>query len=682
MPKPIVGDISLQEVLKKDGFSLVDSRDDGGLVVRDQNNFEEYTIADPKEYIASYLNENEPEMLEKFSIDNFNISINDAETPLQTAPVDFADRAAMSVGNIKGNVEYLKQKFDDVKVNKQGQIVVSKNSRWHSIDPDGLGNGDAFDLASEFAGDVADIIGETITIGSSLVGDIAGAAAGGVPGLIAGGAAGAAVGETIRTSLGRIVGTYDESVEGQIADAGVEALLALGGYGIGAVATKVGKKAFNMATKNVETLPMLGALRNFKNAPRDVKDALAGFVSFTTGKSPRAAERLVKNPEGVTARLNELTRNPADYGDIVTSARKQSLGDLQEFLEGSVKGFGNAFNRAETDVLAEVGAKKLNLGSAIDDMGQGIQSDAFLGQFVQKLDNGKLAVKPMGQVNFAKDVDTAAAVNAVQAPLRRFVNQLNALNGKPSASAKEVLTLRRELDKIVYGDGTTKGIPANLRPMFTEYTSKVRSQLAEFFQNSPAGEKYMSMNKMYIDNMNILDEARKVVGSNDLGKMESFLKKTLSNGTEGTRIKIDGLSQYASGETRKKFDRILDRESALEFMQVFPHFKNLAGGPAIVLGAAGGLVASDQVDPLTGFGAAAMVLSPRLMAKGVSGVLRSGAKLKRVGNRFGAAAGQVQDKVMGMNEMIKRLTPSQKAELRNSPDALMRLLGPIMTGAN
>lgn len=189
--------------------------------------------------------------------------------PINKSPLDIADRAKLSFGNEAGKEAFLKQKFGNVAKDADGNFIVQKDGLWYRTDAKNFEDVDAWkvtkgllkfaaqgmkglggnladvtvakltgkdqsmlagdEVATELAGDYADLTKETAAVSAGLL--TGGAATAGL-GLIGGAAATGAGIATANTSLGRAVGTYEASLEDQVKDIAFETAFNVLGVGI------------------------------------------------------------------------------------------------------------------------------------------------------------------------------------------------------------------------------------------------------------------------------------------------------------------------------------------------------------------------------------------------------------------------------------------------------------------
>lgn len=190
-------------------------------------------------------------------IGSVDVQLNKPTDPIGDSPVDISDRFKMSLGNTRGSISYLREKFEDVKYIPNKGLVVKNNGVWQPVDNQHLGS-NPWETAKEIAADIAEGLPTVVSIGAQTAGSIAGAA-GGLGVAVAGGAAAGGAAEAGRILMGKFVGTYEDTPEGMAKDIGLEALMALGAgaFGAGVVPTagKIVKGLGSLGGKLVGDLP-------------------------------------------------------------------------------------------------------------------------------------------------------------------------------------------------------------------------------------------------------------------------------------------------------------------------------------------------------------------------------------------------------------------------------------------
>lgn len=327
------------------------------------------------------------------------IIYNRPSTAINISPVSDEDRAKLAVGNLQGNMKFLSKKFDEVMHDGDNGYSVKKDNVWYAVDPSLLGKGNAWDKTKEavkhgfglinnpdLTGDLADLLPEGINAAAVSKGATAGAIVGaplGPLGAAVGGAVGAGIAGFgsggIRTSLGRLAGTYDATPEEQAADMGMEALLSMGGQIVvlGAkpvlgqfvkAAKSIGSSASELTKDTVAsvvgTMTKAGnvATRTFLDHAGEVGASITKAAKAGAGNVTKAIEHVATLKREAVEKLLETASDalPQRYGqlldELVTSAEGKKFSiDLKSvinktFQQLDEKGFGKTALDAGTDV--------------------------------------------------------------------------------------------------------------------------------------------------------------------------------------------------------------------------------------------------------------------------------------------------------------------------------------------
>lgn len=208
-----------QSFMKDAGFKLIGSTDNAGQV--------RVVGPDGKEGTLD-LNG----LLKEVGAEGARVDINDPRSALPTSPADWMERAALSFGDKKGNMAYLKSRYEDVNLSADGDFTVKKNGVWHQVDPENLGDGQGWDIAGDMADFAKDALIEAGEFAGTVAGGSLGALAGGLgagPGALAGRVAGAALASSASVAIGRFLNTYGGDGEDIAKDIAWDSTLALGG---------------------------------------------------------------------------------------------------------------------------------------------------------------------------------------------------------------------------------------------------------------------------------------------------------------------------------------------------------------------------------------------------------------------------------------------------------------------
>lgn len=136
------------------------------------------------------------------------------------------DRAVFSLGDEKGQEEFLKKRFAVVARDPEtgGFLAGNRGDALLPIDPKGITN--------DFFGDLADHANLILPTAAQIMGATAGAA-GGPAGVIGGGAVGAGLGEAANKALGKAFGVNAQTATEQATDAAITSLFGAGGEALG-----------------------------------------------------------------------------------------------------------------------------------------------------------------------------------------------------------------------------------------------------------------------------------------------------------------------------------------------------------------------------------------------------------------------------------------------------------------
>lgn len=308
------------------------------------------------------------------------------ETPINKSPIDEADRARYSLGNAAGIEKDLQMKFPEgVQKDAHGNMLVKKEGLWYAADPKGTGDGDAWERTQELIKDATDIapqllknaaIGAVMGRKAGIIGAVTGAIVGAgataatdyyeqdindyvkenpvksaaaatilgavgirglktqglgaitkeaLPGMIIGAGA-----EAARTSLGRLVGTYDATPWEQAKDIGFESLMNLGNSAIAAGVRPTGETLANA----IKTMA-----KGFSEAPEQALAMAKAIHGPLSGVGDMNIDTIAKNSVEVPAILKNALKstesNQAAIGSIIMDQvgdAKKIVGEIQPAL--------------------------------------------------------------------------------------------------------------------------------------------------------------------------------------------------------------------------------------------------------------------------------------------------------------------------------------------------------------
>lgn len=578
-PKQEKAQFDLGGFLQSEGFQFVNKDEQGNTIVKDIKTGDVGTFdvtgvlkqlgADPK---------------------NTNVLYNDPKNPVNISPISISDRAKLAVGNVKGSINYLRNKFDQVSVDADNGLLVQKGGVWYTVDPKGLGDGSAWDMAKELSKDVGDLVDLGINA-ATVTGALAAAGTGvGIPASAAVAAGGGAASGAVRTSLGRYFGTYDTTPDEEIKDIALESVLSAGGQFIAAGAR-----------------PTLEALSKAasKISRAAIKEPVIGLYGNVTGVGTGAMRELVENTPGVTSAMKSALRKVgpgANADQAINLAKDQAIKAADElFMESET-----ALSRKYGNLLEEVfsGAEQAKMSVSMPDVivhaGQRIE-DAGLGKFIKVGAKGKELtgpVKPdsLGSIKF-RPLSEAERVARIQAGLdapvlddaavrqiQLLTKELDSfgkageLKGRVAANRLQALNKRlNALSRKSFEGGASQEYKAAI----AEANTGVRNALKSEFKKVGLEDKYVQMQSLYGEFENSVSTARKLRQAD--GGVERFVNRIVNENTANrTQIGMaKQLVELTGPKGQELFKKISEHSAASKFLKWAPKMGLLQTGSVL-----------------------------------------------------------------------------------------------------
>jgi hypothetical protein len=275
--------LDLSATLSNLGVELVGIDSNGDAKVRDENG--EVKTLDINSTLTNLGVKNAQKM--QFA------ESNTSDEPLEYSPVTAGDRALLDIrgeGKVfgqageKDSINFLRKKFEDTKLNKNGDLVVKTKGLWHKVDPSFLGDGDPWEMTKEFGKDLAEMSQEAIDSASTIVSGVAGSLLG-PQGAAVGIAAGPALGKAIRTTIGKAAGIDSATPGEQVIENSFETLMTLGTG-----------KVIQAGSKHVAAPIYQGLQKLAAGASERGKSLMANFMAWTSGMAPEHAAKILKDP--------------------------------------------------------------------------------------------------------------------------------------------------------------------------------------------------------------------------------------------------------------------------------------------------------------------------------------------------------------------------------------------------
>lgn len=633
----------------------------------------------------------------KFNVDKFfksknidrskiDFSMNTPDEPVDTSPVEVLDRAKLSLGNKAGSIDYLKQKFDAVKYNPEGELVVKKAGVWHRVDPESMGS-NPWEMTKELVADLADVSPTVGLVGASLA---AGAATGGsslFAQAVAQGATGGAV-EGIRTSLGRAVGTYKATAEEQIADIGLEMLMNFGGQYAAAGISTAGKSGVGMLRK---------AAQNLSKANPEGQGVIASVLGPVVAGADNV-DRLIKNPTVVTGHLDKALAAGKSEAEAIQHLVQGQVDDLVEIATKaddalSTKWNQNvstltelapeAFDPATQDVRKSMLASLLQRGLVrIEDkvgrrVGNTVVRPAILNPeelMTKNLDDLNIRLFSYDELikgqqrsgipnKFANSKEAYQMVSEFYEMLQRNM-KLNPKTGK--AGVHQLLGFKQAMSAKTWelSKKAKKNDLGFAGAFFTDVDSVMDTQINNIFNRNGMGQAWTKLNSEYSTALSelrpLLNAKEAAVHSNNLLAFQPELTRILSPGANNLGNKTSlksALKILNDPELIARHDSIFDRNAAKAFVPKFGPYAKAAGAAAV-----GSAVSLNPMTALA-FAGSAVGTSPRL-----------------VGRMLAKSAGAGDAVEIGFKKLdfLKKVAPAQREALVNNPALLNSFL---QTGA-
>jgi hypothetical protein len=536
------------------------------------------------------------------------------EAPINRSPVDAMDRAKLGIGNAAGGVKFLKSKFEDAKLDRSGNVLVKDKGLWHRVDPDGWGDGDAWERTKEIAKDFLDLGDVAIGVAGTVIGaakgagtgavaggaagsvvpgagNLAGAVGGGAAGAIAGAAGGGAIAAGLRTSLGRLVGTYDATPMEQLYDIGVETLLSAGGEAV-ALGAKPTWQMLKKAVGNVS-----------KDASNFGKENLASFLSrqmqepmesIRAGLDDRlvldTAERAAKSAGPVPSDVVKANLQRANNNLLIETAPKLRQGlnrawrdDAAKVVEAAGDDFAfstGAIARETQEAMSQSGILKPRIrmkGNEQTIVGYDLRSPEEV---------ARLFDIPTDQVPRMFGEHSRAAMAQINEVLGSFSTN-KTLKGK--LGAKKAIEVRKSLNDAFEGL-FGNDVPPKVRAHVTEVKEMLNTAIdtrfgvstaadGSRFANSEMGARFLELNHNFKTRKDAVDM---IVDAVDKGRTQSGVIDNMVEQLVGKQAKNVNFKDQAKAVFdilgKEEGERVLSTMWRQHHAKAFVSFSNKAGG--------------------------------------------------------------------------------------------------------
>ena len=570
-------------------------------------------------------------------------------TPLNESPLSIPQRFQMGLGNDKGRMDFLRNNFEDVKKNKDGDFLIKKEGLWYRADGVGMGDPDAWkttkglmNIGREAAGELAENAPLIAAIGGSIA---AGIATGGASLLAQAGAAAGVAGavEGVRTSLGRIEGTYKATPDEQLKDIAFESILNAGGVYLAA-----GVKPTAQAVSKLLDDWVPGV----KKLPASARETIKNLYGrFTVGGEN--IDELIENPMVRSQLKWAASRAGGNDAEVAKVLTRDSIQTANEAARTGRRMLNEIYTKMEDELVAAV---PKNFSANIDQVANKVFVDALNDGLVMLKTVGDNPVKlsqaralqllsqnggklPKG-VEFALrsqdelaaafrrggvDVADAAFVSETHGALKSFFETLSSVSTQGARGERGVRQLMKAsavLDDVTYQlsqqgkDMAVNSIPARM----AQFHDVVRKGVVQEFEKYGAGKNFTALNDSYSQLRKPLEGLLKAARQAEKQGIDTPLENFVARlGTrpgkseavkEGFEQAVQVANNYGVGSA-KAFEAAQTRIRANRAAGAFnPLFKpNVISGTA-TLGAAGSLAMGNPVWA-AGLAAGAVATSPR-----------------------------------------------------------------------
>jgi hypothetical protein len=582
-----------------------------------------------------------------------SVSGQSPDAPLDISPVDTMDRLRLSVGNTKGSIGYLKQKFEDVKYQPDHGLVVQKGGLWHKVDAGALGSGDAWQKTKELIGDLADLGDVGVNVGTAVGAGALTGITGGAASVPVMGMAGAVSG-AIRSSLGRAVGTYDATPEERMKDVALESLLNMGGQVV-ALGVKPG------------LTHMANAIEKFgEKASPGVKQTMAKLFGMTAQVDSEHALRSFERPQV----MQTLKGAASAGGHIEDNLQRDGITKVMSLFKDPWGALSGQIEVAENKALATVKSSASThvgdvIGSAVSPlMEAGVLVPKAMSSETGKVLGWKLGSKETLQQFFShpEGLGGEATVKAYQS-LNKFLNLVNQYGAsgeiKGAEGAKALINIRRGFDKFYFNSVKAGG--DTVKEFLTPISSKFRTGLVKSLESfgDDFGAAYAQMNSQYIEAL------PKVIMAERAGMSEksaqTFLNQLLQGPGARTveRDLVPFIGKLKGKAGQLVADSVQDTVAAHSFIRIMPQTNWAAAGKGAAAAVAGHAIG---INPLLAAGA--LVASPAASPRFV------GAAASQAGKAARAALPHMER----FGDFVKTLPPKQMQQLIQDPAIFNQLV--------
>lgn len=353
-----------------------------------------------------------------------------AAAAINKSPLSLVDRMKMSIGDERGNLNFLKEKYSEVKPMRNGALAVKdKDGMWYQVDPTGAGQGDAWDRTKEIAKDILGDYAGTIGTTAAVIGATVAAPATGAASLVAAGTAGLGAALT-RTSLGRLIGTYDATPEEQLKDVALETVLNAGGQAFALGMRPTAQVVGSMFKKGAQAL---------KGLPEESINILAKAQGTISTLGEDTIQTWARQGDDVGQALLTHGKGAVSGDSVVTNILQEQVGVHTKGIANETRtSFTKWYSAGMDDVIKEAGGKfNPKIATSVK---ESLSEYAEKG-FGEMLPDGTFKLKPLKEL-LAMEQGSKTGVTILSDPkgyslLEDFVTHINRFAGQVDQVGKD-----------------------------------------------------------------------------------------------------------------------------------------------------------------------------------------------------------------------------------------------------
>lgn len=492
-------DIDLMQGLKENGLTFKGLSE--GKVVAEDNNGQQFDI-NVNDFLKSHGIS--PEQVGSITYNDTKSALNEAPQSLSTL-----DRAKLSVGNDKGKLKYLKDKFEDAAIDEENGIVVKENGAWKKLDPSGVSQ--YFRDPWELSRDIADLSDIGINAAATAYGAAKGTAAGAVGGPVAsaitgviGAAQGGAVAGGLRTSLGRLVGTYDSTPEEQLKDIGLETLLSAGGQGVA-----LGAK------------PVLGQLvkasKWIVNKGGDAAvDGIASVLGTTTNTGAGTMKTVIENAPAYSSRMKSFASKAASSEDIINMAANSQIKNTDTLLDTAAKELPKKYGQLLDQLGNKADGLSVNMKDVLSISAQNLEEQGF-GKIIQQ--GKRYSFQPFTSDEIAARTLQGLPVESLDKTATKEINEIinrispfSQINTKGKSAVKALTTVNKTINEVSNDLYKSNASPTTLRAV-SKISEGFKNGVSKQFENAGLAKDYGNLQGIYTQYGNAVSSARSILRS-------------------------------------------------------------------------------------------------------------------------------------------------------------------------